>query len=479
MLLERRVALVGAVLAAAAVQSVAAQPDASAPRAALRNMPYADARPVIDALRPDLLPEPLRGLAPEAREAAWPGWVASRDRAIRARLARGDDDTVVNFLLYGATFTGAPRSTPEQVAALARADAPLPDVVAARIDDFIDAVAAGSRTERIEFARSVLLRNGRDPDTPSGRVNLRSYLAGEVRRGPAETLQISRSLDRALDRSDPDAALLERTAFRGRGLSSDTSILVDFGIDEALRAAHERGLLRAGGIRRMAVVGPGLDFTDKDEGYDIYPIQTVQPFAVIDSLLALGLTEPGQLQVTALDLNPRIVRHLEQARARASAGRPYVLALPRNLDLAWSGELAAYWERLGAAIGAPAAELDVPPSAGNVQVRTVRVRPEIVLAVKAADLNIVLQRLAPLQADERFDLIVATDILIYYDTFEQSLALMNLTRMLSTSGLLLANTPVAALPGMPLSAIGHTDVTYMPLAGLGGVRDRFAWYRRR
>lgn len=467
-------ALVGAVLAAAAVQSGAAQPEAAA-----RHMPYLDARPVIDALRPELLPEPLRGLAPEAREAAWPGWVEGRDRAIRARLARGDDDTVVNFLLYGATFTGAPRSTPEQVAALARADAPLPDVVAARIEDFINAVAAGSRTERVEFARSVLLRNGLDPDTPSGRVSLRSHLADEVRRGPAETLEISRSLDAAVSRNDPDAVLLDRTAFSTRGLSSDTSILVDFGIDEALRAAYERGLLTTGGIRRVAIVGPGLDFTDKDAGYDIYPIQTVQPFAVIDSLLALGLAEAGQLQVTAFDLNPRIVRHLEQARGGAAAGRPYALALPRNLDLPWRDELAAYWERLGAAVGAPAADLGVPPSAGNVRVRTVHVRPDVVLAVTAVDLNVVLQRLAPLRPDERFDLIVATDILLYYDTFEQSLALMNLARMLSPGGLLLSNTPVAALPGMPLSAIGHTDVTYMPLAGLGDVRDRFAWYRRR
>lgn len=472
-------ALVGTVLAAAGMLSGAAQPLAPAGGAAARNMPYTAARPVIDALRPDLLPEPLRGLTPEAGEAVWAGWVEQRDRAIRARLARGDDDTVVNFLLYGTTFTSAQRLTPEQVAAVARADTPPADIVAARIEDLINAVAAESRTERVEFARSVLLRHGFDPISPSGRGRLRTYLADEVRRGPAETLEISRSLDAAVTRNDPDAVLLDRTAFSARGLSSDTSILVDFGIDEALRAAHERGLLTAGGVRRVGIVGPGLDFTDKDAGYDIYPIQTVQPFAVIDSLLALGLAGAGQLQVTAFDLNPRIIRHLEQARDRAVAGRPYALALPRNLDLAWHEELVAYWERLGAAIGAPAADIGVPPSAGNVRVRAVHVRPDIVRAVTAAELNVVLQRLAPLRPDERFDLIVATDILIYYDTFEQSLALLNLARMLSTGGLLLSNTPVAALPGMPLSAIGHTDVTYMPLAGLANVTDRFAWYRRR
>ena len=35
-----------------------------------------------------------------------------------------------------------------------------------------------------------------------------------------------------------------------------------------------------------------------------------------------------------------------------------------------------------------------------------------------------LQRLAPLAPEEKFDLIVATNILIYYDVFEQSLALV-------------------------------------------------------
>ena len=77
------------------------------------------------------------------------------------------------------------------------------------------------------------------------------------------------------------------------------------------------GALRPGSVRRVAVVGPGLDFTDKLEGYDFYPEQTFQPFAVIDSLLRLDLGDPEQLQVTAFDLSPRVLRHLEAARMRA------------------------------------------------------------------------------------------------------------------------------------------------------------------
>ena len=477
--LQRRMAFVGAVLAAAAMLPAAARQPDPPPGAAVRNMPYADARPVVEALRADLLPDPLRGLAPAAREAAWPAWVAARDQAIRTRLARGDDDTVVNFLLYGATFTAAPRPTPEQVAALAQADAALPDIVAERIEDLIDAVAAAPRTERLAFARDVLTRNGFDPDAPSGRDRLRAYLAGEVRRGPAETLQISEALGAAISRNDPDAVLIDQTAFRGRGLASDTTILSGFAVERALEDIVAAGLLESGAVRRTALVGPGLDFTDKDAGYDFYPLQSIQPFALVDTLIRLGLAHPERLRLTTFDLSPRINLHLENARTRAAAGEPYRLALPRNMDLPWADPLAAYWEALGGEIGAPAAGVAAPPGAGNVRTRSVEVQPVVVRAIEPRDLNIVLQRLAPLPAGELFDLVVATDVLVYYDVFEQSLALANVAAMLRPDGIFIANTSVAPLPGMPVALAGETRVGFMPVPGRGEVHDMLAWYRRR
>ena len=477
--LQRRMAFVGAVLAAAAVLPAAAQRPDPPPVAAVRNMPYADARPVVEALRADLLPEPLRGLEPEAREAAWPAWVAARDQAIRARLARGDDDTIVNFLLYGATFTSAPRPSPEQVAALAQADAALPDSVAARIEDLIDAVAAEPRTERLAFARDVLARNGFDPAAPSARDRLRAHLAAEVRRGPAETLRISETLGAAISRSDPDAVLIDQTAFRGRGLASDTTILSAFAVERALEDVMSARLLADAAVTRAALVGPGLDFTDKDAGYDFYPLQSIQPFALLDTLIRLGLAHPERVRLTTFDLSPRINRHLENAGARAAAGEPYHLALPRNMDLPWADPLAAYWEALGGEIGEPAGDVAAPPGVGNVRTRGVEVRPDVMGAIEARDLNIVLQRLAPLPADELFDLVVATDILVYYDVFEQSLALANVAAMLRPGGVFVANTTVAALPGVPLALAGQTRVGFMPVPGRGEVHDILAWYRRR
>ena len=64
-----------------------------------------------------------------------------------------------------------------------------------------------------------------------------------------------------------------------------------------------KGMLRPTSVRRVAVVGPGLDFTDKQEGYDFYPLQTIQPFAVIDSLRARRLAAANDLRMTERFVN--------------------------------------------------------------------------------------------------------------------------------------------------------------------------------
>jgi hypothetical protein len=57
-------------------------------------------------------------------------------------------------------------------------------------------------------------------------------------------------------------------------------------------AIEARGLWRkwveVGALRKVAVIGPGLDFTDKAAGQDFYPEQTIQPFTLIDLPLRLG-----------------------------------------------------------------------------------------------------------------------------------------------------------------------------------------------
>jgi hypothetical protein len=274
---------------------------------------------------------------------------------------------------------------------------------------------------------------------------------------------------------DPAAAALDtQTLFRDRGLSSDTSIFIDNGIDAAMAAIVGRAAIRTGTVRRVAIVGPGLDFTDKLEGYDFYPQQTIQPFAVIDSLMRYGLADPDGLQVVAFDLSPRIIQHLESARSHAQQGMPYTVVLPRNTDRPWTPELVDYWERFGNFIGEPRKGAPAPPDVGHVDVRTVAIRPSVVLSISATDLNIVLER----PAAEPFDLIIATNILLYYTVFEQSLAMANIAKILKPDGFLLTNNAVFEVPPNPIRRVGATDVTYMSLTGIGETGDRILWYRR-
>jgi hypothetical protein len=101
------------------------------------------------------------------------------------------------------------------------------------------------------------------------------------------------------------------------------------------------------------------------------------------------------------------------------------------------------------------------------------VRPPVVLSVTPVDLNIVTERI-----DLQFDLVIATNILLYYDVFEQSLAAVNIAKMLRPGGFLLTNNRIFELPNSPLAGVGFTDATYMSLTGIGDVGDRVIWYQR-
>jgi len=442
------------------------------------NVPFADGRPILDLLQPQLWPAELRGKAPAALESFWPDWVKREDAAIRARVQAGDEDSIVNFLLFGTTFTKQPRATETQLAGIvvrqretgATTFVPSP-LLKGRIEDFISGLAAPAGNERLQFARQVIDRLGIDMSTDAGRTRLRRYLEDRA--------ALVGSAVHAPTLSDPNASLADQiTIFRDRGLSSDSAIPIEFGIEQALAAIRAGGTMAPASVRRVAIIGPGLDFTDKQEGYDFYPPQTIQPFAVIDALRRIGLAAPAGIQVTTFDLSPRVLAHITTARQRANEGKTYSLVLPRPLDRSWSSELTAYWQRFGDRIGQQAAVPAPPPGAGRVTVRGVLVQPSVVLSIEPRDLNIVLQRVEPLATGEQFDLIVATNILLYYDVFEQSLAMTNIAKMLRPGGLFLTNDGLLELPAAPVRSAGERDVTYMKLADSSVKGDHLTWYQR-
>ena len=257
------------------------------------------ARPVFDALGERL---------PAVAE--WPSWIAARDRDTRARVAEGDETSIVHWLLFGTSFTDKPRVTSRE---LDTKD--ITDVVAARLGDFERALAQPGSSERLAFARKVL-------GGPSVRPRLLQMLDRVMKEGETH----ARLAEEARALGDPSLEFAERSRmYRARGLSADTSLRVNFAIEEALRGLTPvitRGSDPKNPIQRVAIIGPGLDFSDKQEGYDFYPPQTIQPFALQDSLIRLGLAGPDAIEVTTFDLSPRVIAHVESAVTLARAGSP-------------------------------------------------------------------------------------------------------------------------------------------------------------
>jgi len=412
----------------------------------------------------------------------WSQWIAEHDREVRDRLAQGVDDSLVNLLLFGTSFTRRPRIRPGELLPPAGAQ-PSPQskaaeaVLAGRLDDFVAGLAAPGANERLLFARSFLQREGYPVRTPEERAAVKQRLLESLGRVFKEMSAYEGELEQARAGADPTAEMaLRSTLFQSRGISLDTSLQPNFALEQSLVALQRRGLLAPGAVRKVAVIGPGLDFTDKNSGYDFYPLQTIQPFALMDSLLRRGLSRKDQLEIYSFDISPMVNDHLARIRRRASRGSAYVLQLPLESQVKWDSELQRYWEGFGATIGSPAQPAAIPVGvASSVWVRAVRVASWAVLKIHSVDLNIVTQRMQPVPGGG-FDLIVATNVLVYYDVFDQCLAELNVEQMLRPGGLLLSNNLLLELPYSNLRAAGDLAVAYSDRPADG---DHIFWYQRR
>jgi hypothetical protein len=439
---------------------------------------YANAKPVLDQAG-DLLPAELRN----PNEARWRAWSQRQDKAIRARLQQGDLDSMVNLLLYGTSFTKQPRIKVDAFTEASRAG-----ILRARVDDLVAGLRSPGDNERLTFLNGLLRSQGIDPSAP-GETGV--FIYNNVLRVIQEMGTLAKRAEEARRLSQPDAVPDAAAIFnwrpglfRDRGVSLDTNIFPDFSIEQALRDLKNRGVLREGQVARVAVIGPGLDVIDKNErsSYDYYPEQTLQPFALYDSLVRLGLARGGGVSMSIFDISARVINHIQRARELARMNTGYVIQLPRQVADPWPADLIAYWRSLGDRLGAEVAPIRPPETfqtadggqtangGPGLETRAVRIRPDVVLRCQPVNLNIVLERI-PLAEADRFDLMVGTNVFIYYDAFERSLALENAGAMLKHGGTLLTNDRLPDVRGGSMRQAGLTDVQYN--------RDAVGWYQKR
>ncbi|PYR54921.1 MAG: hypothetical protein DMF85_20985 [Acidobacteria bacterium] len=250
----------------------------------------------------------------------------------------------------------------------------------------------------------------------------------------------------------PGAADAVAGLYRARGLSTDTE--VEAGYLVYLGLGIVRSLDPNVRVRRVLIVGPGLDLAPRTGLLEAGPPESYQPWAVIDALIGLRLSRADDLEVIGADINPRVVAHLRRAR-----GEPPALTLVSGIaetnGVAFSRDYREYFAQLGRSIG------DVDEGAGIAGAgrgddrhlrKIVRVRAAAARALGAESLDVVTERVtgAP------FDVIIATNILPYFDDVQLMLAMTNIARMLAPGGVFLHNEirpsmrDVAAAVGLPL-----------------------------
>jgi hypothetical protein len=446
---------------------------------AIESISYGDAMPIVRAMD-EILPSELKGRSPQAQAGAWPRWIAGLNSRIRARLLQGDEDTLINFLLFGSAYTPQPRLAFADLTQSSNSNkvdpkSPLSifsvrtrQILESRIQDLLRAMANPKDNERLLFLRSLLNQKGFEPGGIDS-VRVKTYIELNLMRMIREAAGYASILEEARRQGDATSEFIQRsTLFSDRGLSLDTSLTPGFALEESLIELQGRKVIRDKSVRRLAIIGPGLDFIDKDTGYDFYAPQTIQPFSTIDSLSRLGLASPAGVEVTTLDVSPKTLEHMRRARRDAAQGKSYVVQLARNAAITWNEDYLRFWEKFGSGIGLPA-----QPAAQAL--RAIRIRPDVVLRIHPENLNIITEH-KTLPAAKQYDLIIATNILVYYNVFEQSLALANIECMLRPGGLLLSNNALLELPFSRMRSVGYKTAVYSNRASDG---DTIVWYQKK
>jgi hypothetical protein len=317
----------------------------------------------------------------------------------RARVADGDRDHLVYYVLQSTEFTKLSSIEPAVSAKEFLSSQQVPAAVTARIAAF----AAVRRSGRDLGARMAIFR-------------------ALVSR---ESIDLAAEYVRAMRFAAPAG-----TAYQERGLSTDTTI--DAGYVVYLSLSALRRLEPNRRISTVLIVGPGMNLAPRTGFLDGGAPQSYQPFAVMDALIASGLSTRDGLRVTAADINPRVTEWIRGVRATRPA-LALVTGIREDERVRLSEDYRDYFAVLGRAIGTERMLRGVQP--GRLG-KSVAVSSGVVEMLDAATLDVTVERL-----DARYDLIIVTNVFPYLTDPELLLAITNIAGMLSPGGVLIHNEP--------------------------------------
>jgi SAM-dependent methyltransferase len=383
-------------------------PQTSERAASVREIAWGDiARPMQDLLA-------RRGITSDGFSAH----VADIRRRNQARMREGDLDHLVYYVLQSSSFTRLPAIEPAESAAQFAAAHAIPAPARSRIRAFVSALNHAGSNIRLSYFRDLLSEERFDA------ASAEAFLSGEYARA-------MRFLYEKEFAGKDRTPLAEGALYQARGLSTDTSVDAGFVVYLALGALRQLEPGRR--IQRVLVIGPGLDLAPRTGLVETGPPQSYQPFAVMDALFRTALSDPATLRVSALDINPRVVDWLRNVHGTA----PH-LALHSGITeterVRLTDDYRAYFASLGETIGA------IRPmrgAGGSTPIaKILQLSTSVTAAVDAALADITVERL-----DDRYDLIVVTNVFPYLSDPELLLALGNVVRMLKPGGVLLHNEP--------------------------------------
>jgi hypothetical protein len=280
-------------------------------------------------------------------------------RRIKDETARrerdGEFDHLIAYALQSYHFTNEPKIEPALSAKAFAQTGVIPEEVRRRLEQFLRAIANPGANPRLLYFAQLVPPRDRNLD----------FITAEYC-GTMRFLYDKEFLHK--DR-----------AYETRGHSTDTQVAANYAVWNAL------GVLKATApqtrIRRVLVIGPGIDFAPRTDLIDAVPPQSFQPYLAADALLTLGLSAVQDLDIECVDINERPIRFINSFPS--SRRLLYLYSEPGTQ------EYNRYFEAIGTAIGTAVSGADAIRLPAPLLSRTISVDGTIAHAVHAQKMNII------------------------------------------------------------------------------------------
>jgi hypothetical protein len=340
------------------------------------------------------------GLAKRFDRNSFPALIRALTSETARRKRDGDFDHLIAYALQSSQFTKEPKVEPAVSAQAFARGAAVPLEVQRRLKDFVRALSNTAGNSRLGYFAKLV---------PARDRNL-EFLEREYCR----TMRFLYTKE----------FLQEKHPYETRGYSTDTQVGANYAVWNALSVLKTS--VPNVRVRRVLIIGPGMDLAPRTDLVDAVPPQSFQPYLIADALLSLRLASLRDLEIDCVDINGRVVEFINSF---SSGKRLLQLYSPPG-----TAEYNRYFQSLGREIGRPAQ--DVTPAAlpGYFLEQAISVEPRVAHAIHATELNITTRRLS-----ESYDLAIATNVLLYFGPTELALALSNTAAMLRTGGYFIHN----------------------------------------